>query len=110
MKILILLAIITQLDAAEPFQLMQNLDGDLSFTGDTPAESKAKLEKLVDDIASGPARSLMWSIGAGSDILYYPTKVASTWGWRVTRYNDDPKWKTRIERCHVAIEAAGQTH
>lgn len=94
----------TLLGAAEPLQLMQNLDGDLSFTGDTPAESKAKLEKLVDDIASGPAKDLMWSIGAGSDVLYYPTAVASTWGWRVTKYNDDPKWKTRIDRCRVAAE------
>lgn len=105
MKSLILLAIITQLDAAEPFQLMQNLDGDLSFTGGTPGESKTKLERLVDDIASGPAKSLMWSIGAGSDILYYPTKVASTWGWRVTKYHDDPRWKTRLERCRAAAAA-----
>ncbi len=105
MRLLAFFALTTLLGAAEPFQLMQNLDGDLSFTGDTPQESKAKLEKLADDIASGPAKSLMWSIGAGSDILYYPTKVASTWGWRVTKYNDDPKWKTRIERCRVATEA-----
>lgn len=102
---LILFALCPLFYAAEPLVLMQNLDGDLSFTGDTPAESKAKLEKLVDDIANGPAKSLMWSIGAGSDILYYPTKVASTWGWRVTKYNDDPKWKTRIERCRIATEA-----
>lgn len=104
-RILAFLAFTALLSAAEPFVLMQNLDGDLSFTGDTPAESKAKLEKLVDDIASGPAKSLMWSIGAGSDMLYYQTKVASTWGWRVTKYHDDPKWKTRIERCRVATEA-----
>jgi hypothetical protein len=47
----------------------------------------------------------MWSIGAGSDILYYQTKIASTWGWRHTKYSDDPKWKTRIERCRLATEA-----
>ncbi len=105
MRLLVLLLLTPLLGAAEPFMLMQNLDGDLSFTGDTTAESKTKLEKLVDDIASGPVKSLMWSIGAGSDILYYPTNVASTWGWRVTRYNDDPKWKARIERCRVATEA-----
>lgn len=104
-RIFILLSLTTLLGAVEPLQLMQNLDGDLSFTGDTPQESKQKLEKLVDDIAKGPAKSLMWSIGAGSDILYYQTKVASTWGWRVTKYNDDPKWGPRIERCRVATEA-----
>jgi hypothetical protein len=105
MRLLAFLALTSLLSAAEPLVLMQNLDGDLSFTGDTPAESKARLEKLTDDIANGPAKSLMWSIGAGSDILYYQTKIASTWGWRVTKHNDDPKWKTRIERCRVATEA-----
>ncbi|MDP1586649.1 MAG: hypothetical protein Q8M07_02800 [Prosthecobacter sp.] len=101
----ILFALCPLLFATELLVLMQNLDGDLSFTGDTPAESKAKLEQLVADIAKGPAKSLMWSIGAGSDILYYQTKVASTWGWRVTKYHDDPKWKARIERCRKATEA-----
>ncbi|HEY1048977.1 MAG TPA: hypothetical protein VGE39_04455, partial [Prosthecobacter sp.] len=101
----ILLALSSMLSAAEPLQLMQNLDGDLSFLGDTPQDSQQKLEQLVDAIAKGPAKTLMWSIGAGSDILYYQTKVASTWGWRRTKYNDDPKWKTRIERCQKATEA-----
>lgn len=86
-------------------ELMQNLDGDLSFTGATPEESRQKLVKLIDEIADGPASTLMWSIGAGSDILYYQTKVASTWGWRQTKYNDDPKWQARIERCRLATGA-----
>lgn len=100
-----LIAASLSLQAVEPLMLMQNLDGDLSFTGDTPQESETKLRKLVDDIAKGPAKSLMWSIGAGSDILYYQTRVASTWGWRHTKYNNDPKWKHRIERCRNATEA-----
>ena len=89
----------------KPLELMQNLDGDLSFLGDTPEESKDKLQKLVGDIADGPVKSLMWSIGAGSDILYYQTKVASTWGWRFTKYSKDPKWERRIGRCQLATEA-----
>ncbi len=93
------------LRAAEPLPIMQNLDGDLSFTGGTPAESKANLERLIDDIADGPTKLLMWSIGAGSDILYYQTRVASTWGWRRTKYHDDPKWGPRITRCQTATEA-----
>lgn len=103
--ILVLLLLSSWLGAGEPLRIMQNLDGDLSFVGDTPEESRRKLEELVDGIAKGPAKTLMWSIGAGSDILYYQTKVASTWGWRRTRYHDDPKWKTRIERCQRATEA-----
>ncbi|MBL9200781.1 MAG: hypothetical protein JNL39_09760, partial [Opitutaceae bacterium] len=90
--------------AATP-SILQNLDGDLSFTGDTPAESRSNLERLIDEVAAGPATTLMWSVGAGSDVLYYPTRVASTWGWRRTKYHDDPRWSTRIERCRVALEA-----
>jgi len=104
-RFLALFSLSSLLCAAAPLPIMQNLDGDLSFTGSTPEESKAKLEKLIDDIANGPATSLMWSIGAGSDILYYQTKVASTWGWRRTKYHDDPKWGPRIARCQAATEA-----
>lgn len=102
---LVLLLLSSWLGAVEPLRIMQNLDGDLSFVGDTPQESQQKLEALIDAIAKGPAKTLMWSIGAGSDILYYQTKVASTWGWRRTKYSDDPKWKTRIERCQRATQA-----
>lgn len=91
--------------AAADLVLMQNLDGDLSFTGATPQQSRQKLQELIDQVADGPAKTLMWSIGAGSDILYYQTKVASTWGWRHTTYSDDPKWKTRIEHCRAATAA-----
>jgi hypothetical protein len=100
----VLLLALARVSASE-LVLMQNLDGDLSFVGATPDGSKEKLQTLVDSIAGGPAKSLMWSIGAGSDILYYQTKVASTWGWRHTKYHDDPKWKERIRRCQVATEA-----
>lgn len=103
--LLCLTALSMPLQAVEPLMLMQNLDGDLSFTGDTPQESETKLRRLVDDIAKGPVKSLMWSIGAGSDILYYQTKVASTWGWRFTKYSNESKWKQRIERCRIATEA-----
>lgn len=100
-----LFAIALPLHAAEPLRLMQNLDGDLSFTGETAEESKVKLEKLIDDIANGPVTALMWSIGCGSDILNYPTKVASTWGWRATKYDDDREWKKRVKQCRAAAEA-----
>lgn len=84
---------------------MLNLDGDLSFTGTTAEESRVKLERLVDDLHRAPVRTVMWSIGAGSDILYYPTQVASTWGWRPTPYDEKPAWQTRLRRCKAAAEA-----
>jgi hypothetical protein len=100
----LLLLALPHLGAGE-LPLMQNLDGDLSFVGATPQASKEKLQKLIDDIAAGPAKTLMWSIGAGSDILYYQTKVASTWGWRPTKYDGTPEWGQRIKRCREATEA-----
>ncbi|HYF34361.1 MAG TPA: hypothetical protein VD994_03640 [Prosthecobacter sp.] len=101
---LALLAAASVLPAAE-FGLMQNMDGDLSFTGATPELSVTKLLQLIDDTADVGVNTLMQSIGAGSDILYYPTKVASTWGWRETKYSDDPRWKVRIQRCRTATDA-----
>ena len=85
--------------------LLQNLDGDLSFTGATPEQSLSKLRKLIDELHQGPVKTLMHSIGAGSDILYYQTKIASTWGWRKTKYDSQAAWKTRIEQCRLATEA-----
>ena len=102
-------ALLSLLAAASTFAadlgLMHNFDGDLSFRGATPEASMLKLKELIDDEAKLPVKTVCWSIGAGSDILYYPTKVASTWGWRHTKYSDDPKWKTRIEKCRIATDA-----
>ncbi len=90
--------------AAGP-ELMLNMDGDLSFTGSSPELSKSKLQDLVQAIHGQSIATLVWSIGAGSDILYYPTNVASTWGWRETKYSQMPSWKTRIEKCRAATAA-----
>lgn len=99
------LAVVLTIHAqAADLGLMHNFDGDLSFRGATPETSVIKLKELIDEEAKLPVKTVCWSIGAGSDILYYPTKVASTWGWRHTKYSDDPAWKTRIEKCRIATE------
>jgi len=94
-----------KVSASTDLGLMHNFDGDLSFSEATPELSKARVQQLVDEVARGPVQTVMWCIGAGSDILYYQTKVASTWGWRTTKTTEDPKWKTRIERARRATEA-----
>lgn len=71
--------------ATEPlpdFGVMLNDDGDLSFTSLDPQESARNVLAQVDSLAGTPVKTLMWSVGAGSEILYYPTKVANAWGWR----------------------------
>ncbi|MEN3941224.1 hypothetical protein WJU23_08015 [Prosthecobacter sp. SYSU 5D2] len=99
-----LLLLSATLNAADP-ELMLNMDGDLSFTGATPELSRTKLQTLVRQVNDHSIQTLVYSIGAGSDILYYPTQVASTWGWRETKYSSMPSWKTRIERCRAATDA-----
>lgn len=64
------------------FGVMLNDDGDFSFTSLDPAESVRNLRAQVDSLAGTPVKTLTWSVGAGSEILYYPTKVANVWGWR----------------------------
>lgn len=78
--------------------LVLNLDGDNAFPAETLAESIAELRKEVDKYAEKRVTTLCYSTGAGSDILLYPTKVGTNWGWRKTKYDSDPKWAPRIDR------------
>ena len=64
------------------FGVLLNDDGDFSFTSLDPAESVRNLKAQVDSLAGTSVKTLTWSVGAGSEILYYPTKVANVWGWR----------------------------
>ncbi|HWB53308.1 MAG TPA: hypothetical protein VG722_03920 [Tepidisphaeraceae bacterium] len=79
------------------FGLMWNNDGDLSFTGQTPSESVRNLKEMVDRLAGTPVKTLCQSVGAGTDIVYYPTKVASTWGWRPLPNDPEPERTARIK-------------
>jgi hypothetical protein len=69
-------------DRLPDFGVMLNDDGDLAFTSMDPRESVRNLLAQVDSLAGTPVKTLMWSVGAGSEILYYPTAVANVWGWR----------------------------
>lgn len=91
--------------SAPDFGLMLNDDGDLSFTGRTPAKSIANLQAMVDSLAGTPVKTFMYSVGAGSDVLYYPTKVASVYGWRRTKYDDDKRWAGRNAKIRAGIAA-----
>jgi len=64
------------------FGVLLNDDGDFAFTSLDPAESVRNLKAQIDSLAGTPVKTLTWSVGAGSEILYYPTNVANVWGWR----------------------------
>jgi hypothetical protein len=87
------------------FGLMLNDDGDFSFTSMDPAESVRNLQASVDALAGTPVRTLMYSVGAGSDVLYYPTKVASVWGWKDFEEGRKPEWSARIAMARRGMEA-----
>jgi hypothetical protein len=87
--------------------LITNADGDNAFRADTLEESRKLLRGEVDGYADIGIKTLTYSIGAGSEILLYPTKVSNTWGWRKTKYDADPAWGPRIERNRKQIEAGG---
>ncbi len=87
------------------FGLMLNDDGDYSFTSMDPAESVRNLQASVDALAGTPVRTLMYSVGAGSDVLYYPTRVASVWGWKAFAEGQSPDWSVRIANAKRGMEA-----
>jgi len=98
-------AIVPSACAQEPpgFGLMLNDDGDLSFTSMDPQGSVVNLRAMIDSLAGTPVKTLMYSVGAGSDVLYYPTKVASVWGWRKTKYDTDKRWAPRMAKIKAGM-------
>jgi hypothetical protein len=93
--------------------LILNDDGDYSFIDSDPQYSVACLRAGIDALSGTPVRTLMYSVGAGSDVLYYPTHVASIWGWRKTRYDqpkprpagEDDGWPVRIQKIVTGMRA-----
>jgi hypothetical protein len=93
--------------AAEGLGLTVNLDGDNAFAGETLEASRALLRAEVDAYADAGVETLVYSVGAGSDVMLYPTAVGVTWGWRPTPYDTDPRWADRIARNRANQEAGG---
>ena len=62
--------------------IILNEDGDYTFVGDTPEQWRANLSKMLDDLRSIPAQSLAYALASGTDLMFYPSKAGSPWGWR----------------------------
>lgn len=83
-----------------------NQDGDLSFLSRDPLQSEKLLRANVDFIHSIGVKTLTYSVASGSDVMNYPTKVASELGWRKTKYEDtDALWRTRLEKARICLGA-----
>ncbi|MGE9290295.1 MAG: hypothetical protein ACQKBT_04845 [Puniceicoccales bacterium] len=95
------------LGAEQPdFGLILNDDGDLAFISPDPAVSEAFLRANVRGLAGSAFGTLVISIASGSDTLNYPTKVASSVGWRKTKYEEGTSfWGPRMENARAGIAA-----
>lgn len=95
-----------QVKTDEPFGLVFNHNGDLSFASANPTEAQQLLKKTVDYIHSLDIKTLVYSVGASSDVLYYPTKVANTLGWRATKSEQqNVAIKIKIENARACLSA-----
>lgn len=86
------------------FGVVWNEDGDFAFLSKNKDTATRLLQLNVAAHAALGISTYTFSIGAGSDVLYYNTKVASTYGWRVTHYEQiDSSWANRIRNAREAI-------
>jgi len=92
-------AIVPLLIHAQPlpdFGVMYNNDGDIVYQQANTAQNTTTLNNMLTQLSGTPIKTVMWSIGSGSDILNYPTQVANTFGWRTTSVDNDQEWYARV--------------
>lgn len=87
--------------------LVINVDGDNAFPAARLVDSTKALQAEIDGYADANVKTLCYSVAAGSDIMLYSTKVADTWGWRKTPYDEQAEWKERIERMRSNMAEGG---
>ena len=88
------------------FGVIMNEDGDLAFVSPDPIIAEKMLRANVDGHARLGIKTYVFSVGAGSDVLYYQTKVASEVGWRKTKYEDEnATWQHRTWSARNCIAA-----
>lgn len=93
---------------AEPlpnFGLMYNNDGDISYPSPDPSTATQLLQGYFGALANTPVKTVMYSIGSGSDVLHYPTNVANNFGWRTTSLDNDPDWVDRVTNGRIYAQA-----
>jgi len=87
------------------FGVILNEDGDFGILDPNPQKAEQLLRAHVNGQANLGVNTYVYSVGAGSDVLYYQTKVASEMGWRVTDYEQKAEdgWGPRMVYARGAI-------
>lgn len=90
------------------YGIMLNEDGDVVFMYGADEDPNRIAEKLTANLASlleVPVRTLVFNVACGSDIMHYPTEVASRWGWRKTEAETRSPWNDYMPPMRAAAAA-----
>ncbi len=63
-------------------RIILNDDGDYTYIGNNAEEWRANLSNMLSNMREIPAHTLAYSLATGTDLLLYPSKAGSSWGWR----------------------------
>ncbi|MSU47955.1 MAG: hypothetical protein EXS37_02515 [Opitutus sp.] len=78
------------------FRVILTDDGVLSFTDLEPQRSEAALRAMIRSLQTSPVKTLVYEVAAGSQVMFYLTKVGSVWGWRKAGAEAEAAWVKRI--------------
>jgi hypothetical protein len=87
---------------APDFGIMLNDDGGLSFTEVDPQRAESALRAMIRPLSGTAVKTLVYQVAAGSEILLYPTKVGSVWGWRKAPGESEPPWNKQMPNLRAA--------
>jgi hypothetical protein len=79
---------------------MNNDDGDGLFRSDDPETSRRAMLRAIDELTGTPVRTHVQCVALGSDVMYYPTRVASVVGWQPNLQN-----LTHVDRVRAGMAA-----
>jgi hypothetical protein len=78
-------------------------DGGPSFTHVDPVKCQQALREMIGSLEGRPVRTLVYEVSSGSEMMYYPTEVASVWGWRKVAGESNPALAKRMEIRRAAV-------
>ncbi|HRK18330.1 MAG TPA: hypothetical protein PK970_05175, partial [Hyphomicrobiaceae bacterium] len=82
------------------FGLMLHDDGDNTFIDGAAGVSTRRIEEHMRQIVDSPIKTVSYCIGTG--VLFYPTRVGSSLGWRQTPFDTRAGWE-RIEYVRAGL-------
>lgn len=83
-------------------RILFNDDGDFTFVGETPADWRKNLRAMLAPLKDVPVQTLVYALGTGTDVLLYPSKAGSPWGWRS---QDMPEKLAHMKSFPVAVQS-----